>query len=98
LDRCGEQLRGKLRSPFQAGPEISPVLLATGGGQFSLNIDRSVKCSAQSRIVDPCNMPFENSCTPRIIEKQQPFANSAGPPILRTEMLHLISRHLGDRL
>jgi hypothetical protein len=25
-------------------------------------------------------------------EEQEPFANSAGPPILRTELLHLISR------
>ena len=31
-------------------------------------------------------------------EEQEPFANSAGPPILRTELLHLISCHLGDRL
>src|SRR5215472_4931298 len=31
-------------------------------------------------------------------EEQEPFANSAGPPILRTELLHLISCHLGDGL
>src|SRR5262249_8224507 len=31
-------------------------------------------------------------------EQQEPFADSAGPPILRNELLHLISCHLGDRL
>src|SRR5262249_36852801 len=31
-------------------------------------------------------------------EKQQPFPNPAGARILRTELLHLISCNLGDRL
>jgi hypothetical protein len=30
--------------------------------------------------------------------EQQPFSNSTGPPILRTELLHLTSRYLGDRV
>jgi hypothetical protein len=112
-----------------------------GGGRprFSLKVDCSLKGSPQSWIVDPCDVPFENSCAPRIIERedhladftacaakearrrwpplmpervdfigdgkcsrlvfriagdgktqeeQEPFANSAGPPILRTELLH----------
>ena len=31
-------------------------------------------------------------------EEQEPFADSASPPILRNELLHLTSCHLGDRL
>ena len=121
-----------------------------GGGRprSSLKVDRSLKGSPQSWIVDACDVLFENNYSPRILkcddhladftarpakesrcrwsplvpecidlighgkcsrlvfriagdgktqEEQEPFANSAGPPILRTEMLHLISRHLGDR-
>jgi hypothetical protein len=63
--RCAETAEPCSRT----GPEISPALLATGRGQFSLNIDRRVKGSPQSRIVDPCDMPFENSCTPWIVER-----------------------------
>jgi hypothetical protein len=115
----------------------------------NLNVDGSLKGAPQSRIVDPRDVLFENSCAPRIVERgdhladfaarpaketrcrwtplqpervdfighgkygrfilgipgdgetqeeQEPFADSAGPPILRNELLHLISCHLGDRL
>jgi len=129
-----------------------PINLAAfpckGSRRSSLKVDRSLKGLPQSWMVDPCDVPFENSCAPWIIarddhladfaacaakearrrwpplvpeciefigdgkcsrlvfriagdgktqEEQEPFANSAGPPILRTELLHLISCHLGDR-
>ncbi len=124
-------------------------VLRGGRPRSSLKVDRSLKGSPQSWIVDPCDVLFENGYSPRILEcidrladftarpakesrcrwprlvpecvdfighskcsrlvfriagdgktqdEQEPFANSAGPPILRTEMLHLISCHLGDRL
>src|SRR5262245_63024296 len=124
-------------------------VLGSGRPRSSLKVDCSVKGSAQSWIVDACDVLFENGYSPRILERddrradfaacaaketrrrwpplqlervdfigygkcsrlafgiagdgktqeeQEPFADSAGPPILRTELLHLVSCHLGDRL
>ena len=35
----------------------------------NLNFDTGLEGSPQSRIVDPHDVPFENSCAPRIIER-----------------------------
>src|SRR5262249_31406201 len=132
-----------------ACPEKLAFVLGGGRTRSSLKVDCSLEGSPQSWIVDPCDVPFENSCAPWIIERddhladfaacaakearrrwpppvpervafigegkrsrwvfwsardgktreeQEPFAIWAGPPVLRTELLHLISCHSGDRL
>src|SRR5262249_39928082 len=139
---------GPAGSASHACPEMLALVLDGGRPRSSLKVDRSLKGSPQSGIVDPCDVLFENGYSPRILEcddrfadfaacpakearrrwppvvsecvdfighgkcsrfvfriagdgetqeKEQPFANSAAPPILRTELLHLISCHLGDR-
>jgi hypothetical protein len=68
---------GKLRLTLQTGPQISPLFLARGSRRSSLKVDRSLKGSPQSGIVDPCDVFFENSCTPRIIERDDHLADFA---------------------
>jgi hypothetical protein len=144
-----EQACDKPRSASHACPQILAFVLADGRLRLSLEADYSLKGSPQSRIVDPCDVAFENRCSLRIIargdcladftacpaketrrrwppllaecvdlvghgkygrlvlwiagdgktqEQQELFANSAGPPILRTELSHLTSCHFGDCL
>src|SRR5262249_38325128 len=154
FDRCGadcerRQLVTSGPSASHACPEMLAFVLGSGRPRSSLKVDRSLKGSPQSWIVDPYDVLFENGYSPRILEcddrpadfaacaakearrrwpplvpdrvgfighgkcsrlvfgiagdgktqeEQEPFADSAGPPILRNELLHLISCHLGDRL
>jgi hypothetical protein len=58
--------RGKPRSPSQTCPEIL-LLVLRSGRRSSLNVDRGLKGSPQSKIVDACDVVFENGCSLRII-------------------------------
>jgi hypothetical protein len=50
----------------------------------NLNVDSSLKGAPQSGIVDPRDVLFENSCTPRIIERGDHLADFAARPAKET--------------
>jgi hypothetical protein len=50
----------------------------------SLTVDGSLKSAPQSGIVDPRDVPFENSCAPRIVERGDHLADFAARPAKET--------------